>query len=92
MPKPTPALDYNVDRRKYEVGDKLRYRNEKGKVAEHVVYGVRFKEDVDGIRYDYEYIMDVEDFEWVKDDANGNKVYGPALYCIINSSEVVEKL
>jgi hypothetical protein len=81
--QPTTPIDYNVDRRKYDTGDRLRYRNEKGEVAEHVVYGVRHKEDVDGIRYDYEYIMDVED-----QDANTNQ----PLYCIINSTEVIEKL
>lgn len=75
--------DYNVDRRKYEVGDRLKYRNQKGEVAEHVLYAVRYQEDVDGIRHSYEYIMDIED--------QVPETKEP-LYCIVNSTEILEKL
>lgn len=74
---------YNVDRRKYDVGDTLRYTNQKGEEATHKVYGVRFKEDVDTIRYDYEYIMDIEDLV---------PETGQPLYCIVNSTEILEKV
>lgn len=86
-------IDYNVDRRKFDVGDTLKYRNEKGEVKTHKVYAVRFKEDVDHIRHDYEYIMDIEDWEWAKRDNTGEIIeYGDPLYCIVNSTEILEKL